>query len=263
MYNKNYSINGFTQNEIDAEFSRLADLEIKAMTYVRTPIFITIDLSGSMRNYLSMIKEIIKTMDTELRVVPKRDFTLFIIGIYNGIPRILYFGDLKQFNYENFISAFPKSCYGSTPLAQSFSKADELLNRFNEICKRNRHWFTIPVFFSITDSQATDSADDCSSITSKYKKDIADNNKLLVEFVTGTNPNGLNLGGYKVPIDEAKSKSKVTSFMNALRVATSTEAELEEARISKMPSKRNIEEYNRYMSDIMLANFKFCYDRNC
>lgn len=263
MDNKKYSLAGLSQDEINSEFSRLENLKIKAMTYVRTPIFITLDLSGSMRKQFSMLKEIIKTMDSELRVVPKRDFSLFIIGIYYSTPRVLYFGDLKQFNYAEFVSTLPESCYGSTPLAQSFSKADELHSRFNEICKRNNHWFTIPVFFSITDSQATDSADDCSAITKKYIKDIADNNKLLVEFVTGTNPNGLNLGGYKIPIDESKSKLKVTAFMNALRIATSTEAELEEAHVSRMPSKRNVEEYNRYMSDIMLANFKFCYDRNC
>lgn len=257
-----HSINGLSENDINAELNRLASLEMKAFTPIRTPVCITLDLSGSMRHYLAVLKEIIRIMDNELRVVQKREFTIFIMGIYNSVPTVLYFGDLRSFDFTSFVDSLPKSCYGSTPLAASFTKADEVLERFKKICEVNNHWYTIPVFFSVTDSQSTDSSDDCSKVINKFKFDIADNEKLLVEFVTGSNPNGLNLGGYKIPIDESGSKDKIIAFMHALRIATSTEANLEESGTSRMPVKRDRKAYNRYMSDIMLINFKFCYDRN-
>lgn len=261
MFSKTkYSIGGLTETEINSEFERLASIKMKAMTYIRTPVFITLDLSGSMKRHYAILKDIVKIMNNELRVVPKRDFTLFIQGIYNSKPLLLYFGDLHAFDFDSFMASLPDECNGGTPLAKSFIKADTLLSRFNKTCEDNNHWYTIPVFFSVTDCAATDSADDCNSVAEKFKKDVADNNKLVVEFVTCANPDGLSLGGYKIQIDG--NPEKIATFMQGLRLATSTEADLENASISRIPSKqRDRVAYNRYMSDIMLFNIKFCYDR--
>ena len=258
-----YNFNGITSTEIKKELDRIESLQMKAITPIRTPICITFDLSGSMAGYVEKEIEILDLMFKELSLVPKRIFTLLVVVIHHSEPKIVYFGDLLSLDFESFKKDFPKRALGRTPLAKSLEAADEILTTVADVCERNNQWYTIPVFFSVTDSAATDSADDCSVITEKFKKDIADGNKLLSEFVTNSNPNGLNFGGYRVKIDEENSSKRIKSFMQALRFATSTQAESNGVFLKGIPHRSTErKQYNRYKSDEMLNNFKYSFGRN-
>lgn len=257
-----YSINGITENDIEMELNRLANLPIGGASCVRVPVCITIDLSGSMDKHYEMVKNVVKNMCEQLSVVNKREFTLILVIIYRSVPRLVYFGDLHNFDYYKFECDLPDECYGTTPLNKSFEMAKDVMESLETVLAENNHYRTIPVFFSVTDSQATDSTDDCSSITEEFKNDITQNKKILVEFVTSSNSDGLNLGGYKVPIDKKDSEKKVKEFMQCLKNATSTQANMEDAGASRIPPRRLKDKYNQYMSNIMLVNLKFCYKRS-
>ena len=261
IFTDNYLPYGLDDEDVKEELRRLSEIRLSNNTNIRTPLCIQIDLSGSMEKHMSMVKKIIKQMKDELDLVQGRDFTLIIVGIHRGTPILMYFGDLSMFSYSNFMNKFPSECSGLTPLARTYNISDALLCALAETLEKYSHWYTIPVFFSITDAQATDSKDDCLPIIKKFSEQICEGEKLLVEFVTNTNKDGLNMGGYKVRIDDSNAVKNVKIFMSALRGATSTDKKLGENTTYYRPYKEDREEYNQFVSEIMLLNFKYCYER--
>ena len=251
------------KEKIDNYLNEIAATPLSAMTPVRTPICITLDLSGSMKNFFESIKFLFTRLTDELMTVGRsaRQYTLIIMVIHNSEPTLRYFGDLKKFNCEEFIKSLP-SPYGTTPLAKSFCMADDILKQLNDTMETNNHWYTVPVFFTITDSAENGDNNDCADAIKRYTKDIQDGKKLFIEFVTGRNPNGLNLGGYKVPLDGHDSKSKIKLFVEALRGATSSDVPMDNTSVIRKPPKENRKDFNEYYSDIMLFNFKMCFERS-
>lgn len=252
----------FSEEKVKAYLNEIANIKLSSMTPVRTPICITLDLSGSMTKLFENIKFLFSHMTEELMSVGRstRQYTLIIMIINNGEPQLGYVGDLTSFNCKDFVESLPNP-YGMTPLAKSFSEADDILKKLYDVLETHKHWYTVPVFFTITDSEENGSKDDCTKAIRRYSKDIQDGKKLFIEFVTNKNPNGLKLGGYKVHIDGKDSKSKIILFVDALKTASSTDVKLGDTFTSNKPHKENREAFNAYYSDIMLFNFKMCFER--
>lgn len=241
----------------------IANISLSAMSPVHTPICITLDLSGSMNSYFESIKFLFTDMTKELMSVGRsqRQYTLIIMIINNGVPSLGYIGNLRDFDCAEFVKGLPKP-YGKTPLAKSFNMADNILDRLYNVLETNRHWYTVPVFFSITDTEENGSKDDCTAAVKKYTEDIKENKKLFIEFVTKKNPNGLKLGGYRVFIDGNSSTETIKSFVDALRTATSTNVKLDDTSSkSNKPAKADRDAFNAYYTDTMLFNFKMCFSR--
>lgn len=253
----------YSEERMKQYLNEIANIKLSAMTPVRTPICVTLDLSGSVRRFFESIKFLFTTLTDELMMVGRsaRQYTLIIMLIHNSEPKLGYIGDLKEFDCENFIDSLPEP-HGNTPLAKSFCMVDDYLKQLNDTLENNKHWYTVPVFFTITDSGDNGSADDCADAIKRYTKDIQDGKKLFIEFVTGANPNGLNLGGYKVLMDGKDSKSKIKLFVEALRGATSSDVPMNNTSTIRKPPKENRKEFNEYYSDIMLFNFQMCFERS-
>ena len=243
---------------IEAELTRIASISIGGGSNLRTPIGIILDLSQSMDKHISTLKRLLKYMHTELSVVNERDYTLIIVGIYNSQVKILYFGDLHDnLNIDAFIASIPDHGAGRTPLATAFEKADKVLEQLTNILEAKEHYYTIPLFFSITDSASTEQ--NVSTIVDKFKQDIRENRKIVVEFITRTNPDGLSLGGYQVNIDTPNNEAVISGFMKAVRLATASVIN-RYGFASQPPTRHDRKAYNASMSNTMLTNFRYHYD---
>ena len=262
MNEQRITIKGLTDEKINYEFRKLEKLQIDSTdgsTFI--PLTIILDLSGSMNPYYSTVKKIIGKMNEFLALIQSRNFTLTIISVWNSKARVMYFGALKDFSYEEFLKALPEKCAGKTPLADAYDKAKQILESVESAYKSNKAKkfnYTIPVVFSVTDSAATDDENFKSKVSEYCKNKIMENDMLLVEFVTDSNPDGLNLGGYKVPIDGENTDDVIAEFFTILTFA-STAVQSDESIY--IPDKTNRFEYNRYRSDVFLINFKFAFEK--
>lgn len=258
-----YAFVPLSKEAIDEYFDTIANTSLSAMTPVRTAICITLDLSGSMCRFSESIRFLFKCLTDKLMSVGRsaRQYTLIIMVIHNSEPKVGYIGDANQFDCKAFVDSLPTP-HGDTPLAKSFCMADNILKTLNDTLEKYKHWYTVPVFFTITDCGENGKGEDLIAATERYTKDIQDGKKLFIEFVTGSNPNGLNLGGYKVPIDGRDSKLKIEHFVDALSGATSSDVRMDNPSEIRRPPKDRRKEFNQYYSDIMLFNFKMCFERS-
>ena len=257
-----YLINGLTIEEINEEFNKIKEQKVSVLDSMSIPICITLDLSGSMNPHIETIKNVIKTFNYEFELVKTKNFFLIIMGIYESTSRVLYLGPLSDFNCDKFVAMLPEEGSGNTPLAECFTKADMLLKYLSDIYEDKKMWHTIPFFFSVTDNASTDQA--CLEIIDKFRHNLANANSLLVEFVTCQNKEGFKLDGYKIRIDNPNSQDYIKEFLSILSRASDTATFIDEDKNKavKTPSKtREREAYNRYKSDVLLFNFRFCYEQ--
>lgn len=248
--------------EIENELKKIENMRIGAMTDPRTPICITLDFSGSMESHKNKIKLILKSMAQQLSVVGKRYFTLIIIGIYNSQSNVWFFGDLKDFDSEEFIDQLPSNCSGTTPLINSFQIADEQLQKVSSACKKSEQLCTIPFFFFITDSLTTENPENYTGILRELSNDVQFNRKIIIQCVTSDNEKGLDFGGYHILLDKNNSEKNIENCMKALRLASSTDVDATNGFFNHIsrPPKQNRVAYSDYLSNILSSNMLFYFN---
>ena len=163
-----------------------------------------------------------------------------------------------DFDESAFVENMPEE-YGMTPLASAYTMAEELLHRVSQTLESQRHWHTIPVFLSFTDTEENGSLDDVSDAKARFRRDIAESKKLLIEFVTADNPDGLDLGGYRVPIKDTSDLDTVKRIMEILRYMSTTTVKQGDS-LHDCPMKSDRLAYCRYKSDMLLFNFKIFFE---
>ena len=243
---------------VEKKLDRLASIPASAMMMVRIPLVLLLDCSGSMRRFHNVLKAIVTELCGELKFGTLFDFTLCVIMIHNSVPRLFYLGELFDFDESAFVENMPEE-YGMTPLASAYTMAEELLHRVSQTLESQRHWHTIPVFLSFTDTEENGSLDDVSDAKARFRRDIAESKKLLIEFVTADNPDGLDLGGYRVPIKDTSDLDTVKRIMEILRYMSTTTVKQGDS-LHDCPMKSDRLAYCRYKSDMLLFNFKIFFE---
>ena len=243
------------------ELARLASIPTGAMAQVKIPLLMLLDLSGSMHRFHKVLQAIVTEL-CELKDSELYDFTLCVVILHNNVPKLAYFGDLYDFDEKAFAERLPEE-YGMTPLASGYSMGDELLRRVSEALENHHCWYTIPIILSVTDSLENGSLDDVSAVKAAFQEGIAQGNKLMIEFVTENNAEGLDLGGYRVLFVNSTDENleKVRTIMRILRYVSSTSVKQGDAPHNR-PPKSDRKAYCRYLSDVLLFNFRVYFD-NC
>lgn len=252
----------FKCKRIEQLLDEISKIKIHAGSPVCTPIYVTLDCSGSMKPHFNAIKKLFKYLSESLQKVSKnaRDYILIIQIINNNKISLAYAGMIKDFNCEAFLRSLPEP-YGMTPLSKNFKVAEEMIRLVYETLESQKWYYTVPIFFTVTDNKENSSSDDCSESISHYREDIRDGKKLFVEFITKKNSSGFNLGGYKVPIDSEESENLISKFVNVLKAASSVDAIIGDKTISSSrPIKQERAKFNQYYSNLLLLNFKTCFD---
>jgi len=250
-----------TLDYVDRELFKLKKMKVGAMTHPRTPLCIVLDFSGSMNPYRDQIVSILRNLTKELNGVDKRFFTLIIIGIFNGRPRIWYFGDLKELDVEDLIFELPDQCRGTTPLVESFQLADHYLTEVSKACESSTQICTIPFYIIITDAKSTETRENYTGILKTLAEDTANNRKIVVECYTRENEDGLDFGGYKIVMDHEGSEAEIENCMKALRLASSSNVDQTKGVFEQKsrPPKSNRSAYCDYMSTILAGNMLFYF----
>ena len=243
------------------EMRKIAEKPVGAFTNPRTPLCITVDMSFSMESRIGEIKYILRIISENLATINKRDFTLIVMGIYNSNYGPLYIGELHGFDCESFIRSLPDHGSGTTPLVACYSESQKYLDMVRDACMQSRQICTIPVFLSVTDFLSTEDPSCYRSILKNLLDDVRNNRKIIVEFVTMDNPNGLDFGGYNVQIDGPYGRRNIENCIKALRLASSTAIDASGGMLGsvRIPRKDNKPEYEKYLSEVMVGNMMMFY----
>ncbi|MBO6046474.1 MAG: VWA domain-containing protein [Erysipelotrichaceae bacterium] len=255
-------MNELSSVEISEQIYRLENMKVGVMTNPRTPLCIILDLSGSMELYKDQIKSIVRQTVNHLKAVGKRYFTLIIIGIYRDRSRVLYFGELRDFDAEAFIGTLPLMCRGHSPLVSAFRKADTYLGEVMKACEVSKQICTIPFFFIVTDAKCTENTERYTGILKTLSEDMAYNRKIIVECVTSDNEDGVDFGGYKILMDQEDSEKTIINCMKALQLASSTDVDATNGPFDQVsrPPKNNRVAYGEYLSHILATNVLFYFN---
>lgn len=250
-------IAGCTEDEITAEISRIKQLPASPGMNPRLVITVVVDLSGSMGHHVPMIKEMLKEMIKQLSLVNFRDYTLDLILIHNSSAKTVYFGDIRKLKIEESLSLLPEPS-GMTPYVDALTLGYNHMNELYRAIEEAEQWYNPNgVFLCITD--CLNNQGDGSAITKALTNDFLEGRRTVAEFVTQQNEKGLCPGGYKIFIDQANSRHQVASFMQALRVGSSSVSAIDAN--TYIPNRRDREARNRFLGDRLAAEMAVCYDR--
>lgn len=252
------NLNGLTKETIMAEIERIRQLPASPGMNPRLAICLVIDLSGSMTPYVDMIHTILREMITQLQLVTFRDYTLDVILIHNSFARTIYYGDVKALNLEMLLSLLPAP-NGMTPYADALTQGARHMDMLYGAVEQAGQWHNpCGVFLCVTDSKNT--CKNGLAITEELSKAFLEEKRVVAEFVTQRNEAGLCHGGYKIFIDRSNSETLVASFMQALRVGSSSVTAL--AGNYHVPERRDRAAWNRFLAQRLFAEIAASYERS-
>lgn len=258
-------------------FSYLTEEQIKksfevpknAMAPYILPIFVMLDLSGSMEAICDKALYILECLTKEFNEDIECHCEVFIIlsVIYDckqksDMPKIVYSGFLYEFDLASFKKQV-KECYGLTPLVNSLKQVREYGKKLIENIDKKERVHSCPVNIFITDYIENVSNDDeCYKIISDIQDEIEAGQCLAIEFVLTESQalnmnvqleNSLSFGGFRCRYDN----SEIKELINALKLSSSTINNNGDCA----PPRSYIKEYNEHLRNTLITKMQEYWDK--
>lgn len=249
MTNKN-DFKGLTLSEFQESYREIRE---NAMAPYILPIYVMLDLSGSMQTVCDKALYILSCLKKEFGDVKCPCDTFLILSVIhncrdkNDVPKIVYSGFIDEFDINDF-NAKVIDCYGLTPLVNALEQVNEygkmLINHLDSVERAH----SCPVNIFITDYIENVSDDvRCREVINNLQNEIFGEKKLAIEFVL-TDSQAIDMG-VKERLDKAISfggfrcrynHRDISRIIEALQLSSSTISEDEES----LPPRSNIKKYN-------------------
>lgn len=242
-------------------------ISVNSMDPYILPIYVMLDLSGSMEAICDKALYILECLTKEFTEDIKCPCDVFLIlsVIYDcrqktDMPKIVYSGFLDEFDYSSFKKQV-KECYGLTPLVNSLKQ----VRKYGKMLMSSLEgvWHSCPVNIFITDYIENVSNDEeCYTVISDIQDEIEAGQCLAIEFVL-TESQALNLnvkvensvsfGGFRCKYDN----SEIKQLINALKLSSSTVKNDSECT----PPRSYIKEYNEHLRKTLITKMHEYWDK--
>lgn len=265
MNNKN-DFKGLTLSEFQESYK---EIEEDPMARYILPVYVMLDLSGSMQSICDKALYILSCLKKEFSDVNCPCDTFLILAVIHNcrhrgdVPRIVYSGFIYDFDVNDF-NARVKECYGLTPLVNALEQVNEygkmLINHLDFVERAH----SCPVNIFITDYIENVSDDvRCREVINNLQNDIVEQKRLAIEFVLTDSQaidmgvkehldNALSFGGFRCRYNERD----IANIMEALKLSSSTITDGEES----LPPRSDIESYNTRLREKLIHKMHEYWD---
>lgn len=251
----------------EEEIKKSFEIQKNAMAPYILPIYVMLDLSGSMEAICDKAIYILECLTKEFTEDIKCPCSAFLIlsVIYDcrqktDMPKIVYSGFIDEFDFSSFKKQI-KECYGLTPLVNSLKQVREYGKML--MSSLDGMWHNCPVNIFITDYIENVSNDEeCYTVIHEIEDEIAAEKSLAIEFILTESQamnmnvqleNSVSFGGFRCRYDE----NEIKKIIESLKLSSST---IENNGVCA-PPRDHIEEYNDHLRRTLITKMHEYWDK--
>lgn len=229
---KHNTIKYLTSNQVEKTIEKLRNAKPNNMCSVILPVSITLDLSGSMHDYIEDEKFAFEIICEELKKIEHHNVFLIVTAIYYDAPRIIYCGFAEDLNPKDITNNIFEG-YGPSAIASTYMELRNLLLGFVEDMVESHHNFINPVIMFLSDfvdnspiKEFSKNGNDLNDYAKLINEDIEANNYIVFKFspkfdkerIKTFEGERLNIGKYNCSFEG----KKIIQMINTLSIASST-----------------------------------------
>lgn len=245
-------------------------IRVNAMDPYILPIYVMLDLSGSMQSICDKALYILECLKTQFCDEKFHCDTFLILSvIYNcrqksDMPHIVYSGFIDEFDFSSFKKSV-NECYGLTPLVNALEQVNAYGNMLIESIDSKERVHSCPVNIFITDYIENVSNDErCLAVIDNIQNQIEAGQCLAIEFVL-TESQALNMnvkeqveksisfGGFRCPYNE----NEIQKIIESLKLSSST---IKNDGVCA-PPRSDIEKYNAHLRKTLITKMHEYWDK--
>lgn len=243
------------------------EIQPNAMSAYILPIYVMLDLSGSMYSISDKALHILENIKNEFSDDKcPCDAYLILSVIYNcrnkeDIPEIVYSGFIDDFDFASFKKEV-KECYGLTPLVNALKQVLSYGNILIDHLDSVERVHSCPVNIFITDYIENVSNDEeCHAVIETIQQEIENEKQLAIEFVLTESQaidmgvdlsKTVSFGGFRCRYNE----KDITNLINALKLSSSTVTENGRCRVPRS----DINAYNEQLRRTLITKMHEYWD---
>lgn len=266
----NRTPNNFSSINEEQILKSIQEIRVNAMDPFILPIFVMLDLSGSMHSICDKALYVLECLKEQFSDIKcPCDAFLILSVIYNcrqknDMPNIVYSGFIQDFDFDDFKKKVT-DCYGLTPLINALKQ----VNKYGKILVSNLDnrgiLHSCPVNVFITDYIENVSNDDeCYSVINNIQDEIEAEQCLAIEFILTESQalemnvkeqveKSISFGGFRCKFNGKEIKKIIDSLM----LSSST---IDSDGLCA-PPRCDIKEYNEHLRKTLITKMHEYWDK--